>query len=203
MTFFMNCYVYTHTRLSNNEVFYVGIGIENRAYDFNNRSKFWKRVYNKGPIEVDFVRKDISWEDACSLEIFLIAFYGRRDLKKGLLVNLTDGGDGCLGREVLPKTKEKIRKFQKGRVKSKETRDKLSEAHKGKVIAQSSIDKMKATKANDLNIGWFKRRPVICSVTKKEFKCIKDAASYAKVHKSHLASMLRGDKTNTSTIIYK
>ena len=41
--------------------------------------------------------EDISWTHACYAEKWCIKMYGRRDLKTGTLVNLTDGGDGVPG----------------------------------------------------------------------------------------------------------
>lgn len=41
-----NIYLYRHRRLDTNDVFYVGIGINKRAYVKSNRSVYWKRVIN-------------------------------------------------------------------------------------------------------------------------------------------------------------
>lgn len=43
------------------------------------------------------IREQLSEKDAFDLEIQLIKTIGRRDLKRGTLVNLTDGGDGTSG----------------------------------------------------------------------------------------------------------
>lgn len=87
--------VYQHRRVDNNEVFYVGIGkSEKRAYDKSRRYKPWKDFIKNHPYYVEITHKDICWEEACAIERYLIAFYGRRDLGLGPLVNMTDGGDG-------------------------------------------------------------------------------------------------------------
>ena len=39
--------------------------------------------------------ENLSYEDAIRIEIEIIYKIGRFDLKKGPLVNLTDGGEGC------------------------------------------------------------------------------------------------------------
>jgi hypothetical protein len=85
--------VYTHTRLDNGSVFYVGIGTENRAYDKRSRSDYWKRVVNKHDYRVDITHTGLTYEEACSIEKYLICFYGRSDLGLGALVNMTDGGE--------------------------------------------------------------------------------------------------------------
>lgn len=92
-------YVYTHTRLDSNEVFYVGIGSDteySRANTIKGRNVFWYRVVKKVDFKVDVVEDGLSWEEACIREKALIKEYGRRDQKLGTLVNLTDGGEGLL-----------------------------------------------------------------------------------------------------------
>ena len=86
--------LYIH-RKSNLEVFYIGIGKLKRAYSHASRNKFWKHTVEKygNPI-VEILIDNLSWEEACFWEMFYISLYGRRDLKNGSLVNLTNGGDG-------------------------------------------------------------------------------------------------------------
>jgi hypothetical protein len=87
--------VYQHKRKDTQEVFYIGIGkSEKRAYDKNRRYKPWKDFVKNHEYYVEITHKDIIWEEACSIEKYLIAFYGRRDLGQGSLVNMTDGGEG-------------------------------------------------------------------------------------------------------------
>lgn len=108
-----NAYVYRHTKLGTSEVFYIGIGKQNkyrRAYSTNHRNKWWNKIVKKYGFEVEILSRNITWEQACELEVILINFYGRKDLKKGNLVNLTDGGEGSFG---AIKTKEQIEKWKK------------------------------------------------------------------------------------------
>lgn len=91
--------VYIHKRVSDNQIFYIGIGEEyKRAYDKFSRNRWWTYYTKKYDYEVVITHKDIIWEEACIIEKYLISFYGRRDLKQGSLLNLTDGGEGTLGR---------------------------------------------------------------------------------------------------------
>jgi hypothetical protein len=116
--------VYKHIRLDKNEVFYIGIGeFESRAYDKFLRTNYWKNIAKKGYI-VEILFKDLTWEQACQKERELIAFYGRKDLGVGSLVNLTDGGQG-----------------PKGVIRSKETRNKISESRKGKCMGDNNPSK--------------------------------------------------------------
>jgi hypothetical protein len=128
--------VYRHKNKVTQEVFYIGIGkTEKRAYSKHSRGKFWKDYTSKYDYEVEITHKDIIWEEACSIEKYLISFYGRRDLGLGNLVNQTDGGDGNNGiiqtqeannkRSFALKGKKKPKGFNIGRKHSKETIEKL------------------------------------------------------------------------------
>ena len=91
-----NKVVYLHRKATNGEVFYVGIGNPNRP-KCRNRSDIWHRIVNKHGYNIEIIQRGLSKEDACSIEVDLIHLIGRRDLGKGTLVNLTDGGEGIVG----------------------------------------------------------------------------------------------------------
>lgn len=116
-------------------VFYVGIGNnEKRAYQINSRRNiFWSRIKNKYGCIVQITHTNISLEEAHSIEKYLICFYGRRDLGKGNLCNLTDGGEGGLGT-----------------IFSEETRKKMSEKHNGEKNAMFG-------KKGELSPNWGKK----------------------------------------------
>lgn len=100
-------YVYRHIRLDKNEPFYVGIGSDidyKRAYSKSGRTHFWLAVSKKG-YEVEILLEDLTWEQACEKEKEFIRLYGRKDLNTGCLVNMTDGGDGSLGRPMTDRLK--------------------------------------------------------------------------------------------------
>jgi hypothetical protein len=116
--------VYFHINPLKNEIFYVGIGSIKRSVSKKCRNKFWNNIVNKYGFIVDIIETDLTWVEACELEKFYIKKIGRRDLGLGPLVNLTDGGEGSVGRiwrqetlDILKKQKEFI---------SKETIEKLS-----------------------------------------------------------------------------
>ena len=92
-----NKVVYLHKKAGTDEVVYVGIGSPSRPFDFERRSDFWKKTHDKYGIDVEVIHTDLTWDEACEIEIELIAHYGRRDLGTGCLVNMTDGGDGING----------------------------------------------------------------------------------------------------------
>jgi hypothetical protein len=148
--------VYRHIRLDKNEPFYIGIGEkENRAHDKRSRNKYWKHITKNTEYKVQVLFDDLTWEQAVEKEIELIQMYGRKDLGLGTLVNLTDGGEGQLGRTSWnkgKKTSEETIKKMKGKIVSEETRKKLSESakkngsippsNKGKVFSEETRKKI-------------------------------------------------------------
>jgi hypothetical protein len=123
--------VYQHRRMDTNEVFYVGIGLESRPYDTNSRNRHWNHIVNNTKYTIEILHTFTEWDTAAAIEIQLISEYGRRDLGTGTLVNMTDGGQGSLGRVAKPETLKKLSKLAKGRTLSKEWRHKMSESRTG------------------------------------------------------------------------
>ena len=103
-----NKVVYLHKKKGTDEVVYVGIGSPSRPFNFDQRSDFWKKVHNKYGIDVEIIHSDLTWDEACKIEIELIAQYGRRDLGTGCLVNMTAGGDGMNGYKHTEEHKKSI-----------------------------------------------------------------------------------------------
>jgi len=104
-------YVYRHIRLDKGVVFYVGIGSDEkyeRSKTTKNRNKYWHNIVKSTPYEVEIMLDDLTWEEACEKEKEFIKLYGRKDLKEGTLVNMTDGGEGAKGVIVSEKTRQKI-----------------------------------------------------------------------------------------------
>ena len=166
------------------EVFYIGIGGESkRAYDRVKRNRFWKHVFEKYPnYEVEILKSDLEWEDACELEIILIAYYGRRDLGVGTLVNLTDGGEGA-----------------PGHIKSEESKRKISVAKLGEKKPKETIAKRSATRIakNELI------KKYICTESLKTWGTITKCAEDIGITHHMLANYLDPNRVerNTSTIM--
>jgi hypothetical protein len=119
--------VYFHRREDTGEVFYVGIGKQQkRAYQRVGRNPFWYRVTEKANYQVEIVHKGIPMEQALELEVKYIKEFGRRDCGTGTLVNLTDGGEGTVG-------------------KSEEALKRISLAHKGKQLSPETKTKLSAS----------------------------------------------------------
>ena len=157
--------VYRHRRLDTNEIFYVGIGNDKRPYDFNKRNRWWKNIFNLTGINVEVLYDNLTWEDSCELEEFLISIYGRKDISTGTLVNLTNGGDGIVDYKH---TKEHINKitgsgnYFYNKSHSKETKYKIAEKNGYKVINVMTGEKYNTIKEaalkEKIDYSWLKKK---------------------------------------------
>lgn len=195
-------YLYFHIRNDTQEIFYVGIGVsENykRAHEKTNRNKFWHHITKKTEYTVKIVYKNLSWEKAKLREVKLIKLLGRRDIKTGTLVNLTEGGDGSYRRIVMPETREKIRQYQLANPKAAESTSMKNLMRR--ISPQHRLKMINGRKAK----GWnnCRQKIVICTKTGTIYSSVKEAAPYSGWSKSHLASMLRGEKPNVTTLEFK
>lgn len=200
-----NCYLYFHIRNDTQEIFYVGIGVGKsykRAFDKSNRNKFWQNITNKIDYTVRIVYDRLSWDKARQREIKLIKLLGRRDLKTGSLVNLTEGGDGSYKRIVTSETRDKIRQYQLANPKSEEFLEKLAVANKKRGISPENRAKIVASRKIK-GYGKCEQKEVICTKTGTIYQSVKEAAPFSGWSKSHLATMLRGEKPNVTTFQYK
>ena len=126
-------YVYRHIRKDKDQVFYIGIGTDNkgkytRAFS-KNRNRYWKRIVDKTNYEVEILFDDITKEEALSKEVEFIQIYGRGDLGLGTLCNLTDGGEGVTN--MSEEGKEKLREIRRNTIMPQEQKDRYSEMFKG------------------------------------------------------------------------
>ena len=103
--------VYQHRRNDTGEIFYIGIGNEDRAHSKHQRSNWWNSVVNKHGYSVEILQTNLTWQEACKEEKRLIKLYGRKDLGLGTLVNMTDGGDGIKGYKHTEETIEYLKNY--------------------------------------------------------------------------------------------
>lgn len=152
-------YVYTHTRVDTNEVFYVGIGTVGkvkyiskisykRAYQKYNRSNFWKKVVNKTEYKVNIICESFNLKSIKEIEEQLIDFYGRKDLKQGNLVNLTNGGESNEGYIRSNETNKKHSNTLKGKKPSEACFKGLAVYNKN--IPKEVLDKIKKSKEKQI-----------------------------------------------------
>jgi hypothetical protein len=153
-------YVYKHIRLDTNEPFYIGIGVDDKGKYIRahrrGRNKFWNRIVSKTDYIIEIIEDNLVWEEACEREKYWITYYGRRNLKKGTLCNLTDGGEGTYGMVLSESTKKKIGKANKGRKHTEETKQKISNINKGHTYNTPEVRK-KISEKHKNNPG-FKQR---------------------------------------------
>jgi hypothetical protein len=128
-----NFILYRHIRPDKDQVFYIGIGTHVRSASTKNRNKHWQNIVNSNNAKflIDVMLDELTWKEACRMEKWWIAFYGRSDLQKGTLCNLTDGGEGNVNpcdevRKKLSESKIGKKNPQYGKEHSEEWKTKQS-----------------------------------------------------------------------------
>ena len=130
-------YTYAYLR-EDGTPYYIGKGKRNRAFKTSGR-----KVSVPPLNRILFLKKGLTEEEAFKHEVYMIALYGREDGGEGILLNFTDGGEGCSGRSVSKEVREKISRFRKGKKLSEETRKKISVSAVGRKVSEEVKSKIK------------------------------------------------------------
>lgn len=221
--------LYAHRKETDGSVFYIGIGTEKRPYLKQGRNEYWHNTVNKYGYYIDILAKDLSVDDALELEEFIICELGRKDLGKGNLVNLSNGGKGnlqvsditkkkmseaALGRTAwnkgVPMSIEQKNKLSKSKIGntsprkgvklSEKTKDKIRKANIGKKLTQEVKDKISKSNTGSKNPS---AKTVYNVKTNEVFGTLKEAAESIGVNYRTLSSMLNGRSKNKTNFQFK
>jgi len=107
-------YVYHHYKADTNELFYVGKGIRDRAISTANRNIYWHNIVNKHKCYIKIIAQNLTQEEAFTIEVAEICKHGRLNNNTGILVNMTDGGDGSVGLTYTAEMREARSKLMTG-----------------------------------------------------------------------------------------
>ena len=184
----MHYYTYAYLR-EDKTPYYIGKGKGNRIYSTNKRIK-----PPKDKSRIIFLKQNLTEQEAFKHEIYMIDVFGRKDLGTGILVNMTNGGEGISNpsEETIRKivesnkrrivseetrrkigyanknpseeTRRKIIESNKSRIVSEETKRKMSESGKVKIFSEEH--KRKLSEAHKGKIFTEEHRKKIGSVTK-------------------------------------
>ena len=148
-------YTYRHIRLDTNLPFYIGKGSNNRAWSKDGRNPYWHNIVNKVGYKVDLMFTNISEKEAFDKEKYFIKLYGQKGT--GILVNMTNGGEGISGHKHSEEVRKKISESHKGKKcymfgksPSNETKKRMSLSHMGRKVSRET--RIKIGKANSNKI---------------------------------------------------
>jgi hypothetical protein len=141
------------------------------------------------------VSGNLTWEEACIKEKNMIK--NLKDLGFNLL-NMTDGGDGSIGRKESEDTKKKKSEALKGHKVSKKTREKISKANKGKKRSNEAKIKMaNAKKGKTLSpehVEKIRKKLIGRPCTTETAKKISEAQKGKKISDTHLNNLIAAQK---------
>ncbi len=215
-------YVYIYWRLDTNDIFYVGMGHKDRWKELNKRNKHFKNIINKHPIICEIVKNNLTQLEALILEQevieklvfeygYSIDILNNRSKEKGChLVNMTWGGEGCIGYKHSDETKKKMSEnhwdcsgennyfygINVWENITEEERNKRIEKIRTSHIGIKHSEKTKK-KISEINKGKNKgknngrARAIICLTTKKIFYTVREGAKYYNCDESGVHEVCR------------
>jgi hypothetical protein len=114
-------YTYAYLR-EDRTPYYIGKGQTRRLYQKDGKPC----GVPKDRSRIIKLKHNLTEEEAFKHEIYMIAVYGRKDLRTGILYNRTDGGDGASGNIHSEETCKKMSKSRMRHIVSEETRQKIT-----------------------------------------------------------------------------
>lgn len=206
-------YIYKHINPVTEKPFYIGIGKSpnyKRAHSKCNRNKIWHSIVNKYGYNVEILFDNLTWEEACLIEINLIKQIGRMDLRSGTLCNLTDGGEGSSGILFTDESRLKMSAAKKGKYcgfnswnygikRTNSQKEKYSILRKGTVHSDYTKQKMAINKIGSKNPM---SKIVLDMVTGIFYDCLIEAALSIDIPYKNLSRYLNGSRINKTNLIY-
>ena len=205
--------------------YYVGMGRKQRPFAKHAHRQDKGDFKPKNHHLINIIHENLSQQEAYDLEIKYIKEFGRK-CDGGILINLTEGGEGAKHNE---ETRRKISMIQVGRKASDETKRKMSQAHKGRKKSPESIAKAVETrKANGSYLPSEQTRKKMSVIGKKnakygsdnpaarkvivfdlksnfigQFDTAREAAKKLNINSSHISSVCKGKRKHTFGYVFK
>jgi hypothetical protein len=131
-------YVYAYLR-KDGTPYYIGKGKNKRIIKKGKNDSIHPPKNNS---QIIFIEKNLTEIGALALERRMIRWYGRIDLKTGILRNKTDGGDGTCGYKHSTKSRKNRSNSMLGK-KHPERGEKISLSNKGRVLPKRTVQHRK------------------------------------------------------------
>ena len=180
-------YTYVHRRADTGVIFYVGKGTGRRARFILNRNPYWQHVAAKHGYEVEIVAYFYAEEDAFSHEREMIAELRRSGVK---LANLTEGGEGTVGRRHTAEARAKMSEAAAGRKVSDATREKLSMVHQGRVM----------TAEHRANLSEANRRRFSTPEGRQKARECQLGKTFSEEHRAKISAAKKGNSANRGRV---
>jgi hypothetical protein len=194
--FYFKYYLYRHITSDSRIPFYIGIGKKHsysntfeseykRAFS-KKRSNYWHNIVNKHGVKVQILFESNNKDEILIKESEFINLYGRRDLKTGILCNMTSGGEfpSNLTPEKEVIRRNKIKAYGKTRIWEESTKKKISES-KMKKISKFTLDGLWVEDFNSVSKAAESIKLTISSIS----KCLKNEKYTAGGYKWKLKSI--------------